>query len=225
MSSAILVSNLRRRYGSGSNAVDALRDVDLTVERGEIAALTGPSGSGKTTLLNCLLGLDRADSGTVEIFGQRIDSLDYEAAVAWRREHVAIMFQNPGLLPHLTAAENIDLVLRMRHVDRVDRPTRVAHALERMQIGDFADHRPGELSGGQRQRVALARSLAAQPPLVVADEPTGELDPETTQVVLEQLVAAARTSSATVLIATHDPEVTAIADRQLHLVDGQLVTP
>jgi len=94
-----------------------------------------------------------------------------------------------------------------------------------MQIGDFADHRPGELSGGQRQRVALARSLAAQPPLVVADEPTGELDTETTQVVLEQLVAAARTSSATVLIATHDPEVTAIADRQLHLVDGQLVTP
>jgi len=218
----ITVAELQRTYGTGATAVHALRDVSFAIKRGESIALTGPSGSGKTTLLNCLLGLDSPSSGSVDAFGASVHDMTYEAAVAWRRAEVAIVFQTTGLLPHLTARENVDMVLRIRKVDRHEREARIDETFQQMQIAAFADHRPSELSGGQRQRVALARALATRPALLVADEPTGELDTDTTATVLDELVASARVTGTTMILATHDRDVEAVADRTLRLVDGRV---
>ena len=221
-STEIAIHDLHRTYGTGSAAVHALRGASLRVRAGERVALVGPSGSGKTTLLNCMLGLDVADAGSVDVFGVTVTSLAYEAAVDWRRDEVAIVFQTPGLLRHLSAAENVDLVLRMRGVNRTQRRDRTANAFERLGIADFATHRPGELSGGQRQRVALARAVATQPRLLIADEPTGELDSDTTAAVLEQLQIMTAEHGTTLIVATHDRSVESWADRTLRLSDGAI---
>lgn len=217
---AIVARDLRRTYGQGHNRVHALQGASLNVDRGEMVALVGPSGSGKTTLLNCLVGLDRPESGATQVLGTSIEDLDYEAAVAWRRNHVAIVFQATGLLPHLTARENIDIVLRIRGVARRERRTRSVAALDQMGIGEFAEHRPAELSGGQQQRVSLARALASQPALLIADEPTAQLDIDTTVTVLHELRAAASAIGTTVLIATHDVTAQDFADRSVRMLDG-----
>lgn len=217
---AIVARDLRRIYGQGHNRVHALQGASLNVDRGEMVALVGPSGSGKTTLLNCLVGLDRPESGATQVLGTSIEDLDYEAAVAWRRNHVAIVFQATGLLPHLTARENIDIVLRIRGVARRERRTRSVAALDQMGIGEFAEHRPAELSGGQQQRVSLARALASQPALLIADEPTAQLDIDTTVTVLHELRAAASAIGTTVLIATHDVTAQDFADRSVRMLDG-----
>jgi len=225
MSDQIIVRDLTRVYGTGETAVHALRGVSFDVAVGEVVALTGPSGSGKTTLLNCVLGLDRPTAGSVELFGCRMDQLSYEAGVNWRRDYAAIVFQAAGLLPHLSARENVDLVLRMRHVERNERQARIDASFERLELTAFGEHRPNEMSGGQRQRVSLARAMATQPKFLVADEPTGELDGETTERVLVEMRRWATHHGTTMILATHDREVEAIVDRTIHLVDGQAVTP
>lgn len=217
---AIRVTDLRRTYGRGAQQVEALRGVSFDVLRGEVLALVGPSGSGKTTLLNCLLGLDRPDEGRAEVAGIDVTSLSYEEAVAWRRRNAAVAFQNPGLLGHLSAVENVDVALRIRNVARSDRAERIDEAFDQLGIAEFASHLPSELSGGQRQRVALARALAARPTFLVADEPTGELDSDTTQTVLRVMRSVAGAAGITMILATHDPAVEAEADRTLRLVDG-----
>ncbi len=213
-------SDLHRHYGEGDRVVHALRGASVQVRRGEIVALSGPSGSGKTTLLNCLAGLDTPTSGAVNVLDQNIAALSYEERVEWRRQNVAIVFQTTGLLPHLSAAENVDIVLRIRGLSRSDRKDRVAEALADLGLADLSTHRPGELSGGQQQRVSLARAIASRPALLIADEPTGQLDSETTSKVTSRLHDAARTHGITMLMATHDREVESMADRVMRLVDG-----
>ena len=218
----IAAEALRRTYGQGNNRVHALQGASLTVNAGEMVALVGPSGSGKTTLLNCIVGLDRPESGATRVLGTTIEDLDYEGAVSWRRDHVAIVFQATGLLPHLTARENIDIVLRIRGVGRRERRSRSTDALDQLGIGEFADYRPAELSGGQQQRVSLARALASRPALLIADEPTAQLDTDTTVTVLHELRTAAAAAGTTVLIATHDVTAQAFADRSVRMLDGRL---
>lgn len=214
--------DLRRVYGEGEQQVHALRGATLSVSAGEIVAVSGPSGSGKTTLLNCLVGLDSPTDGQLTVLGQDLADLAYEDRVGWRREHMAIVFQATGLLPHLSAAENVDVVLRIRGVGRVERKRRVDEALDQLGIGALHSHRPGELSGGQQQRVSLARALASRPSLLVADEPTGQLDSDTSAMVLEQLRQAASEHVLTIVMSTHDRAAEASADRVLHLVDGAI---
>ncbi len=217
---AVVARNVWRTYGADDAAVVALRGADLTVARGEIVAVTGPSGSGKTTLLNCLAGLDAADDGAIEVLGTDVRALDYEDAVEWRRQNVAIMFQAVGLLPYLTARENVEIALRLRGVDRSSRRSATAEALARVGLADHADHRPSELSGGQQQRVAIARVLAQPPKLLIADEPTGQLDSDTTLVVLDELRSAVKDHDLTIVMTTHDPTSTAFADRAVRLAGG-----
>ena len=221
---AVIAADVQRRYGTGAAEVSALNGADLTVARGEILAVTGPSGSGKTTLLNCLVGLDTPNEGRIEVLGTNVASLDYEEAVAWRRDNIAIMFQSGGLLPYLTARENVDVALRLRGVGRADRSEAIADSLARLGLAEHGDRRPGELSGGQRQRVSLARGLAVAPQLLVADEPTGELDADTTLIVLDELRRVVEERGATIIMTTHDPAVEAFADRTVRLVDGRAVT-
>lgn len=216
------VSELHRSYGRGESTVHALQGASFHVGASEMVALVGPSGSGKTTLLNCVLGLDRPDSGDITVFGTNVMDLSYEQAVSWRRDDVSVAFQNPGLLPHLSARENVDVALRMRNVGRAERTQRTNEAFEQLGIGQFHGHLPSELSGGQRQRVSIARALVLKPKLFVADEPTGELDSETTAAVLDVLRAATHGQGMTMILATHDPDVEAAADRTLRMVDGRV---
>lgn len=220
--SVVHVSELHRSYGRGDSAVHALQGASFDVGASEMVALIGPSGSGKTTLLNCVLGLDRPDRGDITVFGTNVVDLSYEQAVSWRRDDVSVAFQNPGLLPHLSARENVDVALRMRNVGRSERARRTNEAFEQLGIGQFHAHLPSELSGGQRQRVSIARALVLKPKLFVADEPTGELDSDTTAAMLEVLRAASHVQGMTMILATHDPDVEAAADRTLRMVDGQV---
>ncbi len=222
-SAAIEVTGLARTYGSGDAAVRALRGVDFSVSSGEFVALTGPSGSGKTTLLNCLLGLDRGDSGSIEVLGTAIDQLSYEQAVEWRRQNIAIVFQATGLIPHLSGHENVDVVLRIKEqLSRSERRDRVDATLDALGIGDLANHLPEEMSGGQRQRFAIARALVARPAVLIADEPTGELDSDTAQAVLAVLRTEASNAGTTMVIATHDSLVADSASRLVAMSDGQI---
>ncbi len=225
MTDQLVVDALRHTYGSGSTAVEVLRGVSFTIDRGEVVGLVGPSGSGKTTLLNCIAGLDSPTSGSVSVFGTTVGALDDEEAVSWRRSSVAIVFQAPGLLGHLSARENIDMTLRARGVGRADREARVLETLRGLRLVEHSDHRPAELSGGQQQRVSLARAIAAQPDLMIADEPTGQLDSDTAVLALEYLRAVAAEHRTTVLIATHDPTVLDFVDRVVHLRAGTVEEP
>ena len=219
---AIEAADVYRTYGEGDRVVNALRGARLTVQPGELVALSGPSGSGKTTMLNCLAGLDSPTAGRVVVLGQDLAELSYEDGVEWRRQNMSIVFQSTGLLPHLTAAENVDIVLRIRGVERGARKERVERSLADLGLADLANHRPDELSGGQQQRVSLARAIASRPRILIADEPTGQLDSETTSLVISQLHKLARAHDITLLMATHDRAVEDMADRVVAMVDGTI---
>ncbi|MFJ4440357.1 ABC transporter ATP-binding protein [Streptomyces sp. NPDC088923] len=216
----VRVENLHRSYGSGENTVHALRGVSFDLPRGELIALRGRSGSGKTTLLNLVGGLDTPGSGRVLIDDTDLSALDENGLLALRRERVGFVFQTFGLVPILSAAENIEVPLRLRKVSRAEREERVSILLSLVGLGDHAGQRPGELSGGQRQRVSIARALANRPSLLIADEPTGQLDADTGLAVMELLRAVVRSEHVTALVATHDTQLLALADRVLHLADG-----
>ncbi|GAB3607646.1 ABC transporter ATP-binding protein [Conyzicola nivalis] len=218
----VTVSGLGRTYGSAGGDVHALQDVSFSVERGTIAALVGRSGSGKTTLLNCLGGLDEPTSGTVVVDGIELTSLDERARTALRRDRLAFVFQTFGLLPMLSAAENVGLPLRLRGAAAKERTARVAHLLDLVGIGAQAAQRPGELSGGQQQRVAIARALANSPRLLIADEPTGQLDAESGASVMALLQSVVRAEGMTAIISTHDLSLQAMADQTIRLADGRL---
>ncbi|MDP9416461.1 MAG: ABC transporter ATP-binding protein [Actinomycetota bacterium] len=216
------VRALSKTYGSGGTAVHALKGVDLEVRRGELVALVGRSGSGKTTLLNCIGGLDRPTSGEVHVDGREVTRLDERALVQMRRDVVAFIFQTFGLIPILSAAENVGVPLRLRRVPRAEREARVVLLLELVGLARHAEQRPGELSGGQQQRVAVARALANRPRLLIADEPTGQLDTETGRSVMRLIKAVVQSEGMTGLVATHDPLMIEMADRVVSLHDGRL---
>ncbi|MEV6753424.1 ABC transporter ATP-binding protein [Streptomyces sp. NPDC051214] len=220
---AIVVEDLHRTYGSGASAVHALRGVSFAVPRGELLALKGRSGSGKTTLLNLVGGLDTPDAGKITVEGLALAGLGEDGLLELRRDRVGFIFQSFGLIPILTAAENVGVPLRLRKTDPHAREERVALLLALVGLSDHAEQRPGELSGGQQQRVAIARALANKPSLLIADEPTGQLDAETGLGVMELLRAVVRGEGVTALVATHDAALLDLADRVLELRDGEIV--
>ncbi|MGQ4361629.1 ABC transporter ATP-binding protein [Streptomyces sp. SAS_272] len=218
----VRVEDVHKSYGQGAAAVHALRGVSFDIPRGEIVALKGRSGSGKTTLLNIVGGLDAPDRGRVTVDGLDLSELGEDGLLALRRDRVGFVFQSFGLIPILTAAENVGVPMRMRRVDVREREERVELLLSLVGLADHAAQRPGELSGGQQQRVAIARALANNPSLLIADEPTGQLDAETGHAVMELLRAVVRSENVTALVATHDATLLDLADRVLELRDGEI---
>ena len=216
---------LTRVYRVGTTQVPALRGVDLAVERGRFVALRGRSGSGKTTLLNCIGGLDRPTSGRVWLEGRDLGRLPEWQRVRLRRRHIGFVFQSFALLPTYSAWENVDLMLRLAGVRWRARRRRVEEVLGVVGLGKWAGHRPFELSGGQQQRLAIARALSTRPALILADEPTGELDSATGQQILALLRRVVDQEGTTVLVATHDLTVDLFADNVVHLEDGCIAEP
>ncbi|KGN39192.1 ABC transporter ATP-binding protein [Knoellia subterranea] len=219
------VSRVERTFGSGPTAVHALRGVSLTAGTGEVVAVRGRSGSGKTSLLNIIGGLDRPDAGTVRVDGVEVTALSDDDVLALRRTTVAYVFQSFGLVPILNAHENVEIPLRLRGVDPAEREARVTEALDHVGLAKHAKQRPGQLSGGQQQRVALARALAARPGLLLADEPTGQLDSETGREIMELIVRLAKEGQMTTVVTTHDPVLLSLADRVLEIADGAIGEP
>ena len=219
----VVTRGLGRDYVTGASVVHALRDVDLEVGRGELLAVRGRSGSGKTTLLSIIGGLDRPSSGDVVIDGRSLAGMDGEALVDVRRRTVGFIFQAFGLLSILTAAENVEVPLSLVRTDPRERDDRVAVLLELVGLGGRARHRPHELSGGEPQRVAIARALSNRPAVLLADEPTGQLDSATGRSIMGLLRSVVRSEGVTAIIATHDPLIVDMADRVVELRDGRLV--
>jgi putative ABC transport system ATP-binding protein len=217
------VHDVWRSFGSGATAVHALRGVSFSARRGELTALRGRSGSGKTTLLNLVGGLDAPTSGRIVLDGTDLAGLDESGRLTMRRDRIGFVFQSFGLIPILSAAENVGVPMRLRKVPPAEREERVQTLLALVGLADHAEQRPTELSGGQQQRVAIARALANEPALIIADEPTGQLDSETGRSVMQLLRAVVRSEGVTVLVATHDPLLMELADRVVELRDGHIV--
>ncbi len=216
----VAARDLTREYRTGRSRVRALRGVSISVAKGDFLAVTGPSGSGKSTLLHLLGGVDTPTSGEVVFLGRNLTRMSVEERAALRLEHVGLVFQRFHLLPMLTALENVELPLAAARVSRKIRRERAAAVLERVGLADRLLHRPGELSGGQCQRVAIARALANEPALVLADEPTGELDRATSRQVLA-LFQSLNADGTTLVVASHDLELAAGARRTIEVVDGR----
>lgn len=222
MNAAVEAVGLSRSFHTGAGTVAVLRDLDLTIETGETVMLRGRSGSGKTTLLNIISGIDQPDGGHLRVCGTDLVGLDEEQRAELRRSSVSFVFQSFGLLPVLSAAENVEVPLRLLHVPSAEREERVASMLDAVGLSARAKHRPGEMSGGEQQRVAIARALAARPRLLIADEPTGQLDATTGRQIMD-LLAELATDGLSMLIATHDAAISSGANRQLDLINGRLV--
>jgi putative ABC transport system ATP-binding protein len=218
----VAVRDVTKTYGSGRTAAQALRGITFSIPAGQLIALRGRSGSGKTTLLNIVGGLDRADSGTVHVAGQDVTAMSEAERMQLRRSSVAFIFQSFGLIPILSAAENVGVPLRIAALNPRTREERVALMLDIVGLADHAKQRPGELSGGQQQRVAIARALAASPKLLLADEPTGQLDSETAKQIMRLLRTVVQSEGLTALVATHDPNLIDIADSVLEVLDGKI---
>ncbi len=219
----IQAEGLARDYPSGDDVIHALRDINLTVGRGELVAVRGRSGSGKTTLLNLVGGLDRPTAGRVVVDGRDVSAMGEDELVDFRRHIVAFIFQAFGLVPILSAAENVEVPLRLVRADPAARDRRVEDLLDTVGLGDRMKHRPHELSGGEQQRVAIARALANEPKLLLADEPTGQLDSETGHMIMVLLRTIVRTEQVTAIVATHDPMMLDVADRIVELRDGRII--
>ena len=221
-SGLVVVDDVHKFFRRGAEQIDVLHGLDLTIDRGEFLALMGPSGSGKTTLLNLIGGLDRPSSGRIVIDGRRIDQAGSRQLARWRAEHVGFVFQFYNLMPGLTAARNVELPLLLTPLDRKQRRRHVATALELVGLADRADHRPAQLSGGQEQRVGIARAIVSDPTLLLCDEPTGDLDRESGDEILELLSGLNRELGKTVVMVTHDPLAARRAGRTVHLDKGVL---
>jgi putative ABC transport system ATP-binding protein len=218
----VQVSTIEKVFRRGSEDIRVLRDLSLAIAEGDFLALRGPSGSGKSTLLNLLAGLDRPTKGTIEVAGQRIDSLSRRELARWRARHVGFVFQFYNLLPVLTAERNVELPLLLTNLSSRDRKKHVATALEIVGLSHRAGHTPRTLSGGEQQRVGIARAIVTDPTLILADEPTGDLDRKTGDGILDLLQALNREHGKTIVMVTHDPHAANRASRQLHMVDGQV---
>ncbi|MCE2883658.1 MAG: ABC transporter ATP-binding protein [Planctomycetaceae bacterium] len=218
----IRCEKLTKVYRKGDQEIVPIRDLDLEIARGAFVSLMGPSGSGKTTLLNLLAGIDSPTRGALHIGSNDLARLSRGALAAWRSREVGIVFQSYNLVPVLTAFENVELPLLLQPLSRAERARRAMEALDTVGLGDRASHFPSQLSGGQEQRVAIARAIVARPPLLLADEPTGDLDRESADLVLALLASLHRDRGTTIVMVTHDPEAAARADTLLHLDKGRL---
>ncbi|RIK45959.1 MAG: ABC transporter [Chloroflexi bacterium] len=218
------VEEITREYPIGDHVVRALRGVSMRVTRGELVAVHGRSGSGKTTLLNCIGGLDRPTSGRVWIDGAEVTAMGEQGLLDLRRNTIGFIFQAFGLIPILTAAENVEIPLRLAQADVARREERVRILLELVGLGERAGHRPFELSGGEQQRVAIARALANSPRLLLADEPTGQLDSNTARTIMTLISALVSSEGVTAIVATHDPVLIDLADRVIELRDGEVIS-
>jgi putative ABC transport system ATP-binding protein len=217
------VTGLHKYFLRGSEQIDVLNDLTLQVPEGEFLALMGPSGSGKTTLLNLIAGLDQPSQGTIRVGDERISSMNESQLAKWRTRHVGFVFQFYHLLPVLTAYENVELPLLLLPLSASERRQQVLTALELVNLSDRLSHRPGQLSGGQQQRVGIARAIVTDPTLIVADEPTGDLDSKSAEEILDLLVELKNGLTKTIIMVTHDPRAAARAERVLHLEKGRLV--
>ena len=222
MASIVSMRGVVKAYTRGKQRVEVLRGIDLEVAQGEFLALMGPSGSGKTTLLNLIGGLDRADRGEITVAGERLDGLSAGKLTKWRARHVGFIFQFYNLLPVLTAERNVEVPLLLTKLSAKERRRNVGAALELVGLANRAKHKPGELSGGQQQRVAIARALVSDPSVLVCDEPTGDLDRETSDSILGLLQLLNRTHGKTIVMVTHDPRAAGHASRRLHVDKGVL---
>ena len=220
METLVRLRQVAKDYKRGAETVHVLHQLDLDIPKGDFLALMGPSGSGKSTLLNLIGGLDRPSSGTIEIAGQRTDSLSDGALGKWRANHVGFVFQMYNLLPVLTAERNVELPLLLTSLSSGDRHKRVSAALSLVGLSERAKHKPRELSGGQEQRVGIARAIVSDPTLLLCDEPTGDLDRATADEILSTLQVLNRELGKTIVMVTHDAEAAKFAKRVLHLDKG-----
>ena len=214
---------LSKEYHKGDTVIRPLDKLDLDIDEGKFISLMGPSGSGKTTLLNLIAGIDRPSAGTLTVDGQDITHLSRSKLAAWRSLYIGYIFQLYNLVPVLTAYENIELPLLLQPLARKERHERVATALDLVDLADRHDHYPRQLSGGQEQRVAIARAIVTDPRILVADEPTGDLDKQAAFAIMELLLQLNRELNKTLIMVTHDPKTALYADLTLHLEKGQLM--
>jgi len=221
--SIVRIRGVHKYFTRGSEQVDVLKDLSLDVPEGEFLGLMGPSGSGKTTLLNLIAGLDRPSEGEVWVGGQLISRMSEGRLARWRTRHIGFVFQFYHLLPVLTAYENVELPLLLLPLSGAERKRQVLTALELVGLENRMRHRPGQLSGGQQQRVGIARAIVTDPTLIVADEPTGDLDAKSAEEILDLLGELRRSLEKTILLVTHDARAARRADRVVHLEKGQLV--
>jgi putative ABC transport system ATP-binding protein len=219
----VRVRNVHKYFTRGSERVDVLQDLSLNVPEGEFLALMGPSGSGKTTLLNLIAGLDVPSEGEIWVGNDRISAMSESQLATWRTRNVGFIFQFYHLLPVLTAYENVELPLLLLPLSSADRKQRVMTALELVELSSRLHHRPGQLSGGQQQRVGIARAIVTDPTLIVADEPTGDLDSRSADEILKLLATLQQELQKTIIMVTHDPKAAERASRTLHLEKGRLV--
>ena len=221
--SLVQLESVSKEYRNGAARVHGLLDVTLALPARELTVVHGRSGSGKTTLLNMIGGLDRPSSGRVTVDGVEVSSLPEEALVGYRRETVGFVFQSFGLIPILTAAENVEIPLRLRRLEPTERADRVHDLLRIVDLSDRANHRPQELSGGEQQRVAIARALANEPRLLIADEPTAQLDSQRGRTIMAVMRKLVDERGVSVIVATHDPLLIGMGDRMVELHDGAVV--
>ena len=223
MAAVVSLKNVIKCYVRGAQRVEVLHGLSLEIEEGEFLALMGPSGSGKTTLLNLVAGIDRPDQGDIVVAGERISSHSSRQLARWRARHVGYVFQFYNLMPLLTAEQNVELPLLLTNLSKAQRSANVCTALHLVGLSDRGSHKPAELSGGQQQRVAIARALVCDPTLLVCDEPTGDLDRDMAEQILDLLQLVNREQGKTIVMVTHDPKAAERATRQLHLDKGRLM--
>jgi putative ABC transport system ATP-binding protein len=223
MAAVVSLKNVIKCYVRGAQRVEVLHGLSLEIEEGEFLVLMGPSGSGKTTLLNLVAGIDRPDQGDIVVAGERISSHSSRQLARWRARHVGYVFQFYNLMPLLTAEQNVELPLLLTDLSKAQRSANVRTALHLVGLSDRGSHKPAELSGGQQQRVAIARALVCDPTLLVCDEPTGDLDRDMAEQILDLLQLVNREQGKTIVMVTHDPKSAERAPRQLHVDKGRLM--
>jgi putative ABC transport system ATP-binding protein len=223
MPSAVSLRQVVKHYRRGKESVEVLHGLNLEIPQGEFVSLMGPSGSGKTTILNLVGGLDSVNSGEVIVGGEHLESMSGGQLTRWRGRHIGFVFQFYNLMPMLSAAGNVELPLLLTNLSKAERGRRVAAALEIVNLGDRAKHKPGELSGGQQQRVGIARAIVADPTILLCDEPTGDLDRASADEILSLLQQLNRQHNKTIVMVTHDPKAADHATRQLEMDKGTLI--
>lgn len=220
----IRLQDVRKEYVVGDSHIHALDGVSLTVSPGEFVCISGRSGSGKSTMLNMLAGLEKPTSGEIVILDKHIENMSESARIRFRRQYIGFVFQSYNLMPQYTAVENVELPLMLRGVGRKERRRQALAVMEQVGIVSHAAHKPSELSGGQQQRVGIARALITKPPIVFADELTGNLDTKTSAEIMDLLTGLFRSSGTTFMLVSHDPDMSQYTDRTIHLLDGKIIS-
>ena len=220
----IRLQDVRKEYVVGDSHIHALDGVSLTVSPGEFVCISGRSGSGKSTMLNMLAGLEKPTSGEIVILDKHIENMSESARIRFRRQYIGFVFQSYNLMPQYTAVENVELPLMLRGIGKRERRKQALAVMEQVGIVSHAEHKPSELSGGQQQRVGIARALITKPPIIFADELTGNLDTKTSAEIMDLLTSLFRSSGTTFMLVSHDPDMSRYTDRTIHLLDGKIIS-